>query len=110
MELLTKAIRQTLPALYDQDGKGGDAVVYIKYFLPDFSWSWYVLEGSPVLDKAGSEVDFEFFGLVDGFEKELGYFRLNELKSFRGKLGLPIERDLYFSPKPLSEVAPRLLD
>ena len=106
MELLTKAIRQTLPGLYAQDGKGGNAVVYIKYFCPDFSWTWYVTEGEPVLDEHGNEVDFEFFGLVDGFEKELGYFRLSDLKSIRGKLGLPIERDLYFSSTPLSEIAP----
>ncbi len=110
MELLTKAIRNSLPPLYAQDGKGGDATVYIKYFCPDFSWTWYVLEGSPVLNENGVEIDFEFFGLVDGFEKELGYFRLSDLKSFRGKLGLPIERDLYFSPKPLKEIVPGLLD
>jgi hypothetical protein len=110
MELLTMAIRERLPTLYAQDGLGGEAVVYIKYFCPDFSWTWYVLEGQPVLDEAGAEVDFEFFGLVDGFEKELGYFRLSELQSFRGKLGLPMERDLYFTPKPLKEIAPGLLD
>lgn len=110
MKLLTNEIRKSLPGLYAQDGKGGEAVVHIKYFAPDFSWTWYVLEGSPVLDEEGCEVDFEFFGLVDGFEKELGYFRLNELMSFRGKLGLPIERDLYFSKKTLSEIAPGLLD
>jgi len=110
MELLTQAIRKTLPALYAQDGKGGNAMVYVKYFAPDFSWTWYVLEGQSVLDESGNEVDFKFFGLVDGFEKELGYFRLNELQSLRGKLGLPVERDLYFLPKPLKEVAPGLLD
>lgn len=110
MELLTKEIRKTLPVLYAQDGKGGDAVVYIRYFCPDFSWTWHVLEGSPVFDEEGHEVDFEFFGLVEGFEKELGYFRLSELKSFRGKLGLPIERDLYFSPRSLKEIAPKLID
>lgn len=110
MELLTKAIRQRLPKLYDQEGKGGDATVHIKYFAPDFSWTWYVLEGSPVLDENEIEIDYEFFGLVDGFEKELGYFRLSDLKSFRGKLGLPVERDLYFAPKPLKEIAPGLLD
>ena len=110
MELLTQAIRKTLPVLYAQDGKGGNATVYVKYFAPDFSWTWYVLEGQSVLDDSGVEVDFEFFGLVDGFEKELGCFRLNELQSLRDKLGLPLERDLYFSPKPLKELAPGLMD
>jgi hypothetical protein len=41
------------------------------------------------------------FGLVQGLEEELGYFSLSELESVR-VLGLPVERDLYFTPKPLS--------
>ena len=49
-----------------------------------------------------------FFGLVDGFEKELGYFSLAELEAVRGPLGLPIERDLYWKPKTLEEIAPEL--
>ena len=49
-----------------------------------------------------------FFGLVDGFEVELGYFTLSELQRNRGKLGLPIERDLYFTPCRLSELRAKL--
>ena len=45
------------------------------------------------------------FGLVYGLEKELGYFSLNELESVRGPLGLGIERDKSFKPKPLKECA-----
>jgi hypothetical protein len=44
--------------------------------------------------------------LVDGFEKELGYFNLSELEEVTGPMGLPIERDLYFKPTPLEEIAP----
>jgi hypothetical protein len=54
------------------------------------------------LSKALYESDVIFFGLVDGFEKELGYFSLTELSTFRGRLGLGIERDLYFEPCKLS--------
>lgn len=52
----------------------------------------------------GIESDGEnvFFGFVDGFYPELGYFSLRELQNNRGKLGLPIERDLYFEPCRLS--------
>jgi hypothetical protein len=32
---------------------------------------------------------------------------LSELESARGALGLAIERDLYFEPKPFSELAKR---
>jgi len=108
MKLLPKEIREILPPLYSQDGKGGKAVVYVKYFTPSSSWSWFATEGEPVLDESGKEVDFKFFGLVDGYEKELGYFVLSELEEVRGPMGLPIERDLHFKPKTLEEIAPEM--
>lgn len=108
MKLLPKEIREILPPLYDQDGKGGKAVVYVKYFTPSSSWSWFATEGSPIKDDDSTEVDFQFFGLVEGHCKELGYFNLSELEEVRGPMGLPIERDLYFKPKTLEEIAPEL--
>jgi hypothetical protein len=39
-----------------------------------------------------------------GQETELGYFSLNEMEEVRGLWGLPIERDMYFKPVPLSKV------
>jgi hypothetical protein len=108
MKLLTKEIRQKLPPLYAQESKGGKAVVYLKLFTPDSSWTWHITEGSPIQDDSGKEVDFHFFGLVEGQEKELGYVALSELESVRGPLGLPIERDLHWQPKTLEEIAPEL--
>ncbi len=108
MKLLTKEIRKKLPELYAQDGKGGKAVAYVKFFTPSSSWTWYVTEGEPVLDESGREVDFRFFGLVDGHDKELGYFVLSELEEVCGPMGLPIERDLYWQPKTLEEIAPEI--
>ena len=106
MKLLPQALRDILPSLGSQDGKGGKAVAYAKFFTPSSNWSWYCLEGQPVLSESGQEIDFEFFGLVDGHERELGYFVLSELEEVRGPLGLPIERDLYWQPKTLAEIAP----
>lgn len=57
--------------------------------------TWYALEFD--------EVD-TFFGLIIGFEAELGYFSLSELQAARGPLGLPIERDVHFQPTRLSVV------
>ena len=108
MKLLPKEIREQLPPLYSQDGKGGKAVVHVKYFTPSSSWTWYATEGEPVLDESGREVDFRFFGLVDGHDKELGYFLLSELEEVRGPMGLPIERDLHWQPKTLEEIAPEM--
>ena len=105
MNLLTKQIRSELPKLYAQDGKGDEAIVYVKFFTPDSNWTWYATEGEDVIDEDTGEVlDFRFFGLVDGFEKELGYFSLNELKMYKSPLGLTIERDLYWKPKMLKEI------
>ena len=109
MKLLPQEIRDTLPDLYAQDGKGGKAVVYVKYFTPSSSWTWHVVGGEPVLDESGThEIDFRFFGLVFGHEKEFGYFLLSELEEVRGPMGLPIERDLHFNPKQLAEIAPEI--
>jgi hypothetical protein len=108
MKLLTQEIRKKLPPLYAQESKGGKAVVHIKYFTPESSWTWYIAEGSPVTDESGKEVDFKFFGLVDGHFKEMGYVMLSELETTRGPLGLPIERDLHWQPKTLEEIAPEM--
>jgi len=108
MKLLTQEIRRRLPPLYSQEAKGGKAVAYVKYFTPSSSWTWYITEGSPIKDEGGKEVDFHFFGLVDGHEKELGYVALSELESVRGPMGLPIERDLWWKPKMLEEIAPEM--
>ena len=99
MELLTQKIRRKLPALYAQDGKGGKSVAHVKFFTPDSSWTWYATE---------FDGEDTFFGLVEGHEKELGYFSLKELKSVKGPMGLSIERDLYFKPKTLEEIAPEM--
>ena len=102
MKLLTEQIRKRLPPLYSQDGLGGKAIAHVKFFTPDSNWTWWATEGQQEGD------DFVFFGLVDGFCKELGHFCLSELQSVRGALGLPVERDLYWQPKTLEEIAPEL--
>jgi len=99
MQLLTQEIRKHLPPLGSQDGKGGKAVVYVKFFTPDSNWTWWATEFD------GKDT---FFGLVEGQEKELGYFSLAELQGARGPMGLPIERDLHWTPKTLEEIAPEM--
>lgn len=114
MRLLTKELQRQLPPLYTQED-ADDPQVVAKFFHPASNWTWYAIEASPV-NEDGEAIDFYedgadviFFGLLDGFEEEeLGYFSLAELESVhqgkRGLLGLPVERDLYFAPKPLSAV------
>ena len=102
MELLTEELKQQLPALYTQENEK-DPMVYCKFFDPTGSWTWYATEGEET-----DSGDFLFFGLVVGFDAELGYFTLSQLqtakKDLRGIQSLPIERDLYFTPCRLSKV------
>jgi hypothetical protein len=68
----------------------------VKLFTPDAQCTWLLTE----LDS-----DRLLFGLCDlGLGcPELGYVSLIELRTVRGKLGLPIERDLHFeADKPIS--------
>jgi len=95
MILLPEDIKKELPKLYANDGLGLDALARVKFFTPDSNWTWYASEFD------GKDI---FFGLVIGFETELGYFSLSELSEARGPLGLPIERDLHFVPKTLREL------
>jgi DUF2958 family protein len=95
MLLLTQAIRQKLPPLYGNEEKGTDALAIVKFFTPDSGWTWYASE---------FDGDDLLFGLAVGVEPELGYFRLSELQSIRGALGLPVERDRFYKPTPLREL------
>lgn len=99
MELLPEQLRNQIPKFQttEQDDMG-EIPVIVKYFTPDSNWTWYVTEGEAEDD------DFIFFGLVDGFEKEWGYFALSELISLRGPLGLPVERDLHFTNKKIKDI------
>lgn len=94
MKLMTADVKK-LPKLYSQDGKGFEAIARVKYFTPDSSFSWYATE---------FDGEDTFFGLVDGHDKELGYFSLSELHKVRGGLGLPVERDRYFQPTKLKDL------
>jgi len=96
-QLLTPDILARLPKLGETSGQK-DPVAQVKFFYPDFGWTWYAIEFD------GEDI---FYGLVDGFEKEFGSFRLSELLENRGKLGLEIERDLYFEPMPVSRLMGR---
>jgi len=80
--------------------KADESIVHVKFFTPDAQWTWYAVSASVDSDSG----DVQFFGLVDGLEKELGYFWLSELQRIRGAFGLPVERDLYFDPVPLSKL------
>ncbi len=99
MKLLTKEIKNKLPGLGSQDGKDPKEVpIIVKFFSPISNWTWYATEGEEQEDG-----NWLFFGLVRGFETELGYFSLRDLESVKSPLGLGIERDMYFGKHTLAE-------
>ena len=95
--LLTKADASRLPKLYAQDGKGADAIAYVKFFCPYADMRWYATEFD------GEDM---FFGLVqNGDITELGYWTLSEMKDARVFGSVPaIERDKFFEPATLHEL------
>jgi len=96
MKLLTSTIKKAFVQKGCQEDVS-DPVVLAKFFDPCSQWTWYATEFDP-------ETEI-FYGFVIGFEGEWGSFSLAELEQFRGKLGLPIERDFHFEAKPFSEIS-----
>jgi hypothetical protein len=97
-DLMPSWLAADVPAHYSQEHVA-DPVVRVKFFTPDSSWTWYCLEYSPT--------ERLCFGLVNGHEEELGYFSVDELESVTGPMGLHVERDLWWTPVPLSTVRGR---
>lgn len=101
-KLLPKDIAKTIPPLYwtEKQNTASPPLVYAKFFSPFNDWRWFVLE---------YDGDDTFFGLVVGWEAELGYFSLKDLSD--ASITLPdgtrvpaVERDLGFEVKSLDEV------
>jgi hypothetical protein len=98
MKLLTKTIKEKMVKNHnDQDGTK-DFKAVLKLFDPTGASTWYLSELNPDDNIA--------FGLCDlGVGcPELGYVSLNELSTLKVKMGLGIERDLYFTPKTFDEL------
>lgn len=82
----------TMPVMYEQDGKGDKAIVYLHYFMG--SIDSYITEKD--MEGDGTE---QAFGYQDiGYGGELGGISIAELVQNR------MELDLYWTPKTLGEV------
>ncbi|MDE2861217.1 MAG: DUF2958 domain-containing protein [Chloroflexota bacterium] len=97
--LMTKEVGETIPALYaNENVEDYDSVLApAKLFSPYSNWTWYITEWDAETGLC--------FGLVHGFEEELGYFDLTELAEVTVFGGVPgVERDLYWEPTTLGEI------
>ncbi len=98
-KLMTKELADTIPALYaNENVEDYDSVLApAKLFSPYSNWTWYITEMNPVTGLC--------FGLVQGFETELGYFDLTDLAEATVFGQVPaVERDLYWKPQTLGEI------
>ncbi|HHT9136978.1 MAG TPA: DUF2958 domain-containing protein [Candidatus Wunengus sp. YC60] len=101
MQLLTKELLQKFAKIGRQEDSK-DPIVIAKFFNPAGAGTWYATEYDPSTR--------EFFGYVSIFgdwNDEWGSFSLAELESYRGPMGLGIERDRYFDEQPISQVVPK---
>jgi len=78
-----------------------ELMVVAKFFDPYESWTWYLITQDP-------DAPDYLWGIVKGFEVEMGSFSLTELEEFKGKLGIGIERDLHFRPMTAEDVWEKL--
>ena len=96
-QLMNATVEASLPPLYSQEERGDAALAQVKYFCLTSDWRWYASEYNPE--------EKLFFGLVHGFEAELGYFSLEEFEALNAASGLPvIERDLYWKPMSIGQI------
>ena len=98
-QLMTDKLADTIPALgaNEKARDYDDVLALAKLFSPYSNWTWYITEMDPQTGQC--------FGLVEGFEKEIGYFDLTELAETTVFGGVPaVERDLYWEPMTLGEI------
>tara|TARA_R100001244_G_scaffold129949_1_gene101763 strand:- start:352 stop:660 length:309 start_codon:yes stop_codon:yes gene_type:complete len=98
MKLLTKTIKEKMVKNHNEQDGTKDFKAVLKLFDPTGASNWYLSELNPDNNIA--------FGLCDlGVGcAELGYVSLDELSTLKVKMGLGIERDLYFIPKTFNEL------
>ncbi len=95
LEVFQEALRlRETPPLYSQE-KAQPAITHVRFFDPCSSWTWYATEWD------GKNL---CFGYVKGQDAEWGYFDLSELANHRGPLGIGIEVDEHFLPRPIREM------
>lgn len=103
--LITEELYQRMVENWRKSQSDGDhdPIPVVKLFTPDASATWLLTEINP----DDPSIAFGLCDLGHGFP-ELGYVSLQELATIRGRLGLPVERDLHFKGQhPLSVYAYR---
>ena len=96
---MTKDIKRKAQKQYIE-GSNMEQKVVAKYFDPMGSWKWFLMNKK--------KDDSYCWGIVKGFEVEMGSFSIDELESIKLPFGLGIERDTLFEPMKAKDVWDRL--
>ena len=89
------AIIDGMPKVYEQDGKGDQAMVYLHYFTGGCDW-W-------ITEKDSEAEQHQAYGYADiGYGAEQGYISLVELMAHPS-----MEIDLHFTPCTVAELVAR---
>lgn len=76
-----------IPALYEQDGKGDKALVYLRVCIPSSGYEWLITEYD-----SEQELFFGFACLNDPEMAELGYISKLELEDLGKQYPLTVEK------------------
>jgi len=94
MKLFTKSQLTKLLQNGSPENRGKNHKPVVKLFTPDAQCTWLISEIEP----ENPDIAFGLCDLGMGYP-ELGCVSIAELEALRGKLGLPLERDLSFEGK-----------
>lgn len=98
MKLVTKEVENKMPKINETSNQK-DPICLVHYFNPQGAGNWFGIE----YDKE-TGIMYGCASIFGDHNDELGDFSIKELEDYRGMFGMSIERDLYWDPKPLSEV------
>jgi hypothetical protein len=98
MRLMTTELEKRFAEVGSQE-KVKDPVIVAKFFNPTGAGTWYATEYDPE-----NKIFFGYVSIFGDWNDEWGSFSLQELESFKGRSGLGIERDLYWTEEKASSV------
>lgn len=98
MRLMTAELKKRFAKVGSQEHVK-DPVIIAKFFNPTGAGTWWATEYDPE-----NKMIFGYASIFGDWNDEWGYSSLEELESYKGPLGIGIERDLYWTEKRVSQI------
>lgn len=121
--IIPKAVQRRLIKGYQHSAETGESApdALLHFFNPYGAGDWYISEAMPldaegecIPDTPEAAVDWHMFGFAnfnDPASADLGYTNLSQLRGVKiriGSLAMPLERELRWMPRPLSEIVDKI--